>query len=71
MTIDHFQNIFPSAIWDEQFSWLAVRRATPHEQFDPGAAGLPGRPPPLLWIALGGGEAPDPARRLEPCPLPV
>jgi len=34
MTIDHFQNIVPSAIWDEQFSWLAARRSTPHEHFD-------------------------------------
>ena len=34
MTIDHFQNIFPFAIWDEQFSWLAARRPTPHEHFD-------------------------------------
>lgn len=34
MTIDHFQNIFPSSIWDEQFSWLAARRATPHEHLD-------------------------------------
>ena len=34
MTIDHFQNIVPSAIWDEQFSWLAARHRTPHEHFD-------------------------------------
>lgn len=34
ITIDHFQNIFPTAVWDEEFSWLAARRATPHERFD-------------------------------------
>ena len=34
MTIDHFQNVFPSAIWDEGFSWLAAQRPTPHENFD-------------------------------------
>jgi phthiodiolone/phenolphthiodiolone dimycocerosates ketoreductase len=34
MAIDHFQNIFPTAIWDEEFSWLAARRRTPHEHFD-------------------------------------
>lgn len=34
MTIDHFQNIFPTAIWDQQFSWLAARRPSPHEHFD-------------------------------------
>ena len=34
MVIDHFQNIFPTAIWDEEFSWLAAQRPTPHEHFD-------------------------------------
>lgn len=34
MLIDHFQNIFPSAIWDEEFTWLAKQRPTPHEFFD-------------------------------------
>jgi phthiodiolone/phenolphthiodiolone dimycocerosates ketoreductase len=34
MAIDHFQNIFPTTIWDEEFSWLAAQRATPHEHFD-------------------------------------
>ena len=34
MAIDHFQNVFPTAVWDEQFSWLAARRSTPHEHFD-------------------------------------
>jgi len=34
MAIDHFQNMFPSAVWDEEFSWLAARRSTPHEHFD-------------------------------------
>ena len=34
MAIDHFQNIFPTAIWDEEFSWVAAQRPTPHEHFD-------------------------------------
>lgn len=34
MAIDHFQNIFPTAIWDEEFSWIAAQRPTPHERFD-------------------------------------
>lgn len=34
MLIDHFQNVFPSAIWDEDFTWLAKQRPTPHEFFD-------------------------------------
>jgi phthiodiolone/phenolphthiodiolone dimycocerosates ketoreductase len=34
MAIDHFQNIFPTAIWDEEFSWVAAERPTPHEHFD-------------------------------------
>lgn len=34
MAVDHFQNIFPTAIWDEEFSWLAAQRPTPHEHFD-------------------------------------
>ena len=34
MAVDHFQNVFPRAIWDEDFSWLAAQRATPHEHFD-------------------------------------
>jgi phthiodiolone/phenolphthiodiolone dimycocerosates ketoreductase len=34
MVIDHFQNVFPTAVWDEEFSWLATRRPTPHELFD-------------------------------------
>jgi phthiodiolone/phenolphthiodiolone dimycocerosates ketoreductase len=34
MAIDHFQNIFPTAIWDEEFSWVATQRPTPHEHFD-------------------------------------
>lgn len=34
MTIDHFQNVFPTAIWDEEFSWLAGRGRSPHEHFD-------------------------------------
>lgn len=34
MAIDHFQNIFPRAIWNREFSWLAAQRPTPHEHFD-------------------------------------
>lgn len=34
MAVDHFQNIFPTAIWDEEFSWVAAQRPTPHEHFD-------------------------------------
>jgi phthiodiolone/phenolphthiodiolone dimycocerosates ketoreductase len=34
MAVDHFQNIFPTAIWDEEFSWIAAQRPTPHEHFD-------------------------------------
>ena len=34
MTIDHFQNVFPTAMWDEEFSWLAGRGRSPHEHFD-------------------------------------
>ena len=34
MTIDHFENVFPTAIWDRELTWLAARRATPHEFFD-------------------------------------
>ncbi len=34
MAIDHFQNIFPTAIWDREFSWIAAQRSTPHEHFD-------------------------------------
>jgi len=34
MVIDHFQNVFPSAIWDKELTWLAAQRSTPHEFFD-------------------------------------
>jgi phthiodiolone/phenolphthiodiolone dimycocerosates ketoreductase len=34
MVIDHFQNILPTAIWDEELSWIATQRLTPHEFFD-------------------------------------
>jgi phthiodiolone/phenolphthiodiolone dimycocerosates ketoreductase len=34
MAIDHFQNIFPTAIWDEELSWVAGQRPSPHELFD-------------------------------------
>lgn len=34
MAIDHFQNIFPTTIWDEELSWIATQRPTPHDLFD-------------------------------------
>lgn len=34
MVVDHFENIFPTAIWDEELTWLAARRPSPHEHFD-------------------------------------
>lgn len=34
LTIDHFANIFPTALWDRDLTWLAARRPTPHEFFD-------------------------------------
>lgn len=34
MVIDHFQNVFPTAIWDTRLTWLAKRRSTPHDHFD-------------------------------------
>jgi phthiodiolone/phenolphthiodiolone dimycocerosates ketoreductase len=34
MLIDHFQNVFPQAIWDSELSWYATQRSSPHEIFD-------------------------------------
>ena len=34
MLIDHFQNVFPTVIWDKELTWLAAQRPTPHEFFD-------------------------------------
>jgi phthiodiolone/phenolphthiodiolone dimycocerosates ketoreductase len=34
MLIDHSQNLFPTAIWDAELTWLAAQRPTPHEFFD-------------------------------------
>jgi len=34
MLVDHFQNVFSSVIWDEDLTWLAKQRPTPHEFFD-------------------------------------
>lgn len=34
MLIDHFQNVFPQALWDRELSWYAARRPSPHEMFD-------------------------------------
>jgi phthiodiolone/phenolphthiodiolone dimycocerosates ketoreductase len=32
--IDHFQNVFPQALWNTDFTWVAARRPSPHELFD-------------------------------------
>lgn len=34
MAIDHFQNVFPTAMWDKDLTWMAAGRPTPHEFFD-------------------------------------
>lgn len=34
LAVDHFQNFFPTAIWDEELSWVAAQSPTPHEHFD-------------------------------------
>lgn len=34
MLIDHFQNVFPTVIWDRELTWLAAQRASPHEFYD-------------------------------------
>lgn len=34
MAFDHMQNIFPTAIWDREFSWIAAQRPSPHQLFD-------------------------------------
>jgi phthiodiolone/phenolphthiodiolone dimycocerosates ketoreductase len=34
MLWDHFQDIFPSALWERGFTWLAGENASPHEFFD-------------------------------------
>jgi phthiodiolone/phenolphthiodiolone dimycocerosates ketoreductase len=34
VTEDHFQEFFPTAIWDEELTWLAGQSPTPHEVFD-------------------------------------
>lgn len=34
MLIDHFQNVFPQAVWDSDFTWVAKQRSSPHEMFD-------------------------------------
>ena len=34
MVVDHFQNFFPSVIWDKELTWLAGQRRSPHEFFD-------------------------------------
>ena len=32
--IDHWLDFYPAAIWNEDFSWLAKKAASPHEYFD-------------------------------------
>src|SRR5215217_3910657 len=34
VTEEHFQTFFPTAIWDEEFSWLAAQSPAPHDVFD-------------------------------------
>ncbi|PFG38771.1 phthiodiolone/phenolphthiodiolone dimycocerosates ketoreductase [Georgenia soli] len=34
MVIDHLQNVFPSALWDADLTWLARRKPTPHDHLD-------------------------------------
>lgn len=34
MVADHFQNLFPTALWDEEFSWVANQNLSPHELFE-------------------------------------
>lgn len=34
MVADHFQSLLPTAIWDEEFSWVAAQNDTPNELFD-------------------------------------
>jgi phthiodiolone/phenolphthiodiolone dimycocerosates ketoreductase len=31
---DHIQDLFPQALWDKDFTWLATQSPTPHEFFD-------------------------------------
>jgi len=31
---DHLQDIFPSALWEKEFTWVAGENETPHELFD-------------------------------------
>ena len=40
MVIDHFQNVFPTAIWDSELTWLASQRRSPQRVLRlPGSAG--------------------------------
>ncbi|MCE5291955.1 MAG: LLM class flavin-dependent oxidoreductase [Nocardiaceae bacterium] len=34
MVIDHFQNVFPTAVWDKDLTWMAAQHPSPHEFFD-------------------------------------
>ncbi len=34
MVADRFQNLFPIALWDEEFSWVANQNLSPHELFE-------------------------------------
>jgi phthiodiolone/phenolphthiodiolone dimycocerosates ketoreductase len=61
MVIDHFQNLFPSVLWDQDFTWLAKRKPTPHDHLDYQAL--------LGWVACRAGRlqlgvgVTDPIRR--------
>lgn len=33
-TVDHFLGLFPTSIWDRDFTWVAAPGTTPHEFFD-------------------------------------
>lgn len=34
MTWDHIQDFFPSAIWDENLTWVARQRSSPHQYYE-------------------------------------
>ena len=55
MVIDHFQNIFPTALWDQDFTWLAKRKPTPHDHLDYQAlmGWAASRRAPVLGIGAG------------------
>ncbi len=34
MVADHFQSLFPAALWDKEFSWVAAQNLSPHELYE-------------------------------------